>query len=94
MHEKTDNSYWADRTEEQMLAVSGWIALAEGNKEQAEKLMRAAADLEDGSIKHIAMENRLYPLRELYAELLLEIGQAAPALREFEAALVSIPIAP
>jgi hypothetical protein len=41
--EKTDNSYWADRTEEQMLAVSGWIALAEGNKEQAEKLMRAAA---------------------------------------------------
>ena len=91
MLEKTDNSYWADRTEEQMLAVSGWIALAEGDREQAEKLMRAAADLEDGSIKHVAMENRLYPLRELYAELLLEIGQTAPALREFEAALISYP---
>ena len=92
--EKTDNSYWADRTEEQMLAVSAWIALAEnkeGNKEQAEKFMRTAADNEDGSVKHVAMENRLYPMRELYAELLLEMGQAAPALREFETALKANP---
>jgi tetratricopeptide (TPR) repeat protein len=37
------------------------------------------------------MENRLYPMRELYAELLLEIGQAAPALREFETALKAYP---
>ena len=49
--------------------------------------MRAAADGEDGSVKHVAMENRLYPLRELYAELLLEAGQPAAALREFETAL-------
>ena len=89
--QKSDNTYWADRTEEQMLAVSAWIALAEGNKAQAEKLMRAAADREDGSVKHVAMENRLYPLRELYAELLLELGQAAPALREFETALKANP---
>lgn len=61
--------------------------LAEGNREQSENFMRSAADNEDGSVKHGAMENRLYPLRELYAELLLEIGQAAPALREFETAL-------
>lgn len=89
--EKSDNTYWADRTEEQMLAVSAWVALAENNKEQAEKLMRAAADNEDNSVKHVAMENRLYPLRELYAELLLELGQAAPALREFEASLKAYP---
>lgn len=92
--EKSDNAYWADRTEEQMLAVSAWVALAEnkeGNKEQAQKFMRAAADNEDNSVKHVAMENRLYPLRELYAELLLELGQAAPALREFEASLKAYP---
>ena len=89
--EKSNNSYWADRTEEQMLAVSGWIAIAEGNKERADQLMRTAADNEDASVKHVAMENRLYPMRELYAELLLEMGQAAPALREFEAALKSYP---
>ena len=89
--EKSNNSYWADRTEEQMLAVSAWLALAEGNKEQAEKFMRTAADNEDASVKHVAMENRLYPMRELYAELLLEIGQATPALREFETALKAYP---
>jgi len=53
--------------------------------------MRAAADLEDGSIRHVAMENRIYPLRELLGELLLEVGEPAPALREFEAALQENP---
>ncbi len=53
--------------------------------------MRAAADGEDGSVKHVAMENRLYPLRELYAELLLETGQFAAASREFETALEQTP---
>jgi len=89
--QKSDQSYWASRTEEQMLAVSAWVALAEGNRPQAEKLMRAAADSEDGSVKHVTMENRLYPLRELLGDLLLEMGQAAPALREFEAANKAYP---
>ncbi len=89
--EKSNNSFWADRTEEQMLAISAWVALAEGNKTQAETFMRTAAENEDGSVKHVAMENRLYPMRELYAELLLEMGHAAPALREFEASLRAYP---
>jgi hypothetical protein len=89
--EKTKDTYWATRSEEQVLAVSAWVALAEGSREQAVKLMRAAADGEDGSVKHVSMENRLYPMRELFAELLLESGQAAPALREFEAALKENP---
>ncbi len=88
---KAKDAYWAARSEEQVLAVSAWVAHAEGAREQAVKLMRAAADGEDGSVKHVAMENRLYPMRELFAELLLETGQAAPALREFEAALKENP---
>jgi tetratricopeptide (TPR) repeat protein len=89
--EKSNQSYWADRSEEQMFAISAWIALKEGARDQALKFMRAAADGEDGSVKHVAMENRLYPLRELYAELLLETGQPAAALREFETALEQTP---
>jgi tetratricopeptide (TPR) repeat protein len=85
--EKVNNSYWAERSEEHILAVSAWVAHAEGNRDQALKFMRAAADLEDASVKHVAMENRLYPYRELLGELLLEIGQAAAALREFEASM-------
>src|ERR1051325_7726345 len=89
--ERSNQSYWADRSEEQMLAISAWISLKEGAHDQAIKFMRTAADGEDGSIKHVAMENRLYPLRELYAELLLEAGQGAAALSEYERALSQTP---
>jgi tetratricopeptide (TPR) repeat protein len=89
--EKSNQSYWADRSEEQILAISAWVALKEGAPDQALRFMRAAADGEDGSVKHVAMENRLYPLRELFAELLLEMGQPAAALTEFESALKQTP---
>jgi tetratricopeptide (TPR) repeat protein len=89
--EKSNQSYWADRSEEQILAISAWVALKEGAPDQALRFMRAAADGEDGSVKHVAMENRLYPLRELFAELLLEMGQPAAALSEFETALKQTP---
>jgi tetratricopeptide (TPR) repeat protein len=89
--ERANDSYWADRTEEQMLAVSAWIALKEGMREPAVKFMRAAAENEDNSIKHVAMENRLYPLRELYGDLLLDLGEPAAALVEYETALKATP---
>ncbi len=89
--QRADQSYWADRTEEQMLAISAWVALKEGAPDQALRFMRAAADSEDGSLKHVAMENRLYPFRELLGELLLEMGQPGAALNEFETALKQTP---
>jgi len=89
--ERANQSYWADRSEEQILAISAWVALKEGARDQAVKFMRTAADGEDGSVKHVAMENRLYPFRELLAELLLEMGQSAVALSEFETALKQTP---
>jgi tetratricopeptide (TPR) repeat protein len=89
--EKSNQSYWADRSEEQILAISAWVALKNGERDQALKFMRAAADGEDASVKHVAMENRLYPLRELLGEMLLEIGQGQAALREFETALKQTP---
>lgn len=88
---KAGQSYWADRSDDQMLAATAWVALGQGDPERAIELMRAAADGEDASVKHVAMENRLYPLRELLAELLLEVGQPANALTEFEAALKANP---
>jgi tetratricopeptide (TPR) repeat protein len=89
--QRADQSYWADRTDEQMLAISGWVAFKEDARDQALLFMRTAADNEDGSLKHVAMENRLYPFRELLAELLLEMGQPAAALNEFETALKQTP---
>ena len=85
------SKYWAARTEEQMFAVSAWIANAEGDKARAEQLMKAAADGEDASVKNVQMENRLYPLREMYADLLLENGKAAGALANFKVSLAETP---
>jgi tetratricopeptide (TPR) repeat protein len=89
--QKANQAYWADRSEEQIFAISAWVALREGARDQAVTLMRAAADGEDGSVKHVAMENRLYPMRELLGDLLLETGQAVDALNEYEAALKATP---
>src|ERR1700732_1998302 len=89
--ENASQSYWASQVEIQMLAASAWLAQAKGEKETALKLLRAAADLEDDSEKHIAMENRLYPMRELLGDLLLEQQQPRLALAEYETSLVSTP---
>jgi tetratricopeptide (TPR) repeat protein len=89
--DNASQSYWASQVEIQMLAASAWIAQAKGEKETALKLMRAAADLEDDSEKHIAMENRLYPMRELLGDLLLDQQQPELALAAYETSLVSTP---
>jgi len=83
--------YWAEQVGIQEKAASAWIALADGNPGEAITLMEAAAELEDRSEKHIAMENRLSPMRELLGELLLAANKPAEALREFERSLRVVP---
>ena len=85
--EKANQSYWAGQVEIQVLAAQAWIAQAQSKPEEALKFMRAAADLEDSSEKHVAMENRFYPMRELLGDLLLEQGQAGEALKTYEASM-------
>ena len=86
-----DEPYWAGQVDIQITAVRAWLAHGQAHGEEAVKLMRAAADLEDSSEKHVAMENRLYPMRELLADLLMEQGQAGAALVEYEASMKSTP---
>jgi tetratricopeptide (TPR) repeat protein len=88
LHKKLDaakNNYWATEVEVQRLGTAAWIAMAEGNTEQALKLMRASADLEDKNEKHIVTPGRILPARELLGEMLLEAKQPAQALAELEA---------
>ncbi len=84
-------TYWAEQSEVQIRAASAWVARAEGKNTEALQLMRSAADLEDSSEKHVAMENRLLPMRELLGDLLLELKEPGQALREFEASLQVAP---
>jgi len=89
--EKSKQSYWAEQVEVQILGAKAWVAQGQGNKDEALKFMRGAADIEDGSAKHVAMENRLYPMRELLGDMLMEQGQPAAALKEYEVSLKNAP---
>ena len=88
---RPDQAYWAEQTEILVQAASGWLARAQGNDAEALRLLRSGADLEDASEKHVAMENRVFPVREQLAYLLLELGQAEAALVEFQASMKSTP---
>jgi tetratricopeptide (TPR) repeat protein len=88
---KPETAYWGTQSEVLMDAASAWIARAEGHNHEALKLMRSAADLEDGSEKHVAMENRLFPVREQLGYVLLEVNQPKQALAEFKQSLKASP---
>ena len=77
--------YWAQQADIQIKVASAWAAFAEGNKQEALKLMREGADMEDASEKHPVTPGHVLPARELLGEMLLELKQPALALKEFEA---------
>ena len=76
--------YWAHQSEVQRLAVAAWIARAEQRDDEALALMRASAEAEDLVEKHPVTPGPVKPARELLAEMLIELGQPASALREVE----------
>lgn len=84
-------SFWAGQVEMQILAAQAWLVQAQGDRREAHKLMRAAARLEDGLAKPAVLEARLYPLRELLGDLLLEQGDPGAALTEYDAVSQTMP---
>jgi hypothetical protein len=88
---KPDQAYWSEQTEVLIDAASAWLSHAQGDDVAAQRQLREAADLEDASEKHVAMENRLFPMREQLGYLLLEVGEPQKALAEIETSLKSTP---
>ncbi len=78
-------AYWAQQADIQIKVASAWAAFAAGNNQEALKLMREGADMEDTSDKHPVTPGHVLPARELLGEMLLELKQPALALKEFEA---------
>ena len=81
------DTYWATVVEAQRLAASAWVARASGENDEAVRLARSAAELEETVEKHPVTPGPLLPARELEADLLLELGRPADALRSYEKAL-------
>ncbi len=78
-------SYWAQQVEIQRMGAEAWITLAEGDRDAALELMRAAADAEDQTEKSAISPGPVAPARELLGYLLLELDRPAEALEAFEA---------
>ena len=85
------NSYWAKEVEIQRIAVAAWVAKGKGQDDEALRLMRAAADMEDRNEKHIVTPGRVVPARELLGDMLMALKQPAAALKEYELSQVREP---
>jgi len=71
--------------------ADAWATYAEGKRDDALRLMRAAADLDDATEKHPVTPGAVLPAREQLGELLIELKQPSAALTEFEASLKRAP---
>jgi hypothetical protein len=82
---------WGKQVEIQRLIAAAWLAAAENKKDEALRLMRAAADLDDATEKHPVTPGSILPGREQLAELLVEFGRPSEALVEYDASLARAP---
>ncbi len=82
---------WAANVESLRLAAASWIAYAEGKRDDALRLARAAAELDEKTGKHPVTPGAVLPPRELLADMLMESGKPAEALIEYEACLRESP---
>ena len=83
--------YWAEQVTIQKLAVTAWVALAEGRSADAIAAMRETADREDRTEKAAVSPGPLAPAREMLGEMLLQVKQPKDALREFEKTIAKEP---
>ncbi|HEX8841244.1 MAG TPA: hypothetical protein VF757_02985 [Sphingomicrobium sp.] len=82
---------WGKQVAIERQIAEAWLAHAGGKDEEAVRLMRSAADLDDATEKHPVTPGAILPAREELGELLLTLGRPADALREYEASLEHSP---
>jgi tetratricopeptide (TPR) repeat protein len=90
LRERTEG-YWAEQVDIQRLGALGWLALAEGRREDALKQMTEAATREDATEKNAVTPGPLAPARELLGDMLMELGRPADALAEYRRTLAKEP---
>jgi tetratricopeptide (TPR) repeat protein len=81
------DAYWPIVVDAQRLAVSAWIAHAEGRRTDALRLAREAADKEERVEKHPVTPGPLIPARELLGDILMAHEMPGEALAAYEATL-------
>jgi tetratricopeptide (TPR) repeat protein len=85
------DTYWPIVVDAQRMAISAWIAYADGRHDEAMRLARQAADNEEKVEKHPVTPGPLIPARELLGDILMLHKQPAQALDAYEATLAREP---
>jgi hypothetical protein len=83
--------WWIDQIEIQRLAGAAWLARAEKKDDEALRLLRGAAVLEDKAGTHPVTPGQILPAAEQLGDLLMELGRPAAALVEYERSLGTFP---
>jgi len=84
-------AYWVEQLDIQAEVVKGLTAIAAGKQADGLAIVRKAADREDATEKHAVTPGPIAPARELLAYVLLNAGNAAEALPEFEKVMLIEP---
>src|SRR5690606_4774011 len=79
------NSYWSAQIDIQRMSAAAWTALALGDRGEALRQMRAAADSEARTEKASISPGPILPAQELLGDMLLELGLAREAMQAYEA---------
>ena len=82
---------WLALLTSQQKSVAAWRLFAEGKRDDALAMMRAAADDEDRTEKPAVTPGALLPARELLGDMLLEMNQRNAAAGEYKAVLAVAP---
>jgi tetratricopeptide (TPR) repeat protein len=85
------DAYWEEQVDIERRVASAWVTFAEGRKDDAIQMLRAAADAEDATDKAAVTPGPLAPARELLGDMLLEAGRAPEALVAYEATMMKEP---
>ena len=79
------NAYWANEVEIQQRAAAAWIAFAGKEAERGLRRCARPPTSRTATRSTSSRPGRILPARELLGDMLLEAGQPALALREYEA---------
>ncbi len=89
--QSSGSDYWATQVEILAREVEAWAAQANGKPQEAESLLRSAADQEDAIEKLPVTPGPILPAREQLGSLLVEQHHPGQALKEFHATLINAP---
>jgi tetratricopeptide (TPR) repeat protein len=85
------NAYWAKQTDVLGKEATAWQLAASSHVDDAIRVLRQAADEEDGVEKLPLTPGPIVPAREQLGDLFLTLNRPQQALQEYRAALVAAP---